>query len=1499
MEKIIGIDLGTNSIGLSVRNVDRGHNLQEQLEYFASVVFKSGVGKGQSGEYSYAAERTKHRSSRRLYQARRYRKWATLELLISKDCCPLLKEDLDKWRKYDKAKGYKRQYPINDKFEQWIRLDFDGDGKADYSSPYQLRAELMEKQFDFTQQIDRYKLGRALYHIAQRRGFKSSKGETMKEREVNEIDFSDETEIDITEELKKSEEKKSKDLKAYMKENNLKTVGCAFAKLEKEGVRIRNSNYQAVRSQYKDEIRQIFEFQEELDINSEFYKRLTSEKKGEGTIFYKRPLRSQKGLVGKCTLEKNKRRCPISHPEFEKFRAWSFINNIKFRKSTDGEWQKLTLEQSQKLYKEKFLRTAKSFKFQEIREWIEREIKDNTRSYILKYNRDKENSTINYSDKTNVSGCPISGRLKNLLGTDWETIELKRDREHKGEKYDVSYNAQDIWHIAFSFDEAEFIKEFAEETLKFDKEKTNAFIRLHNDIQQGYSMLSLKAIKNINRFLEKGFIYTEAVLLAKLPEIFDEKWQKNESKIESKISSIISENRKEKDIKNITNTLIANYKSLGYNDELNYNEKFAENNYDYKLQSSDYSDILKVATDFFGEKTWKNKNDEEKKEIIRQVAQLYQDFFSTTERDYYKLPRLSDSLAKFLLDSFRFLDEKKLQKIYHPSMIEVYQPAEEQLIKDGRRLKLLGSPVIGAIKNPMAMRVLHTLRKQINSLLKAVDENGNPLIDENTRVVVETARDINDANMRWAINAYQDEREAENKAYEKAITELLEGVQVTDDNIDKVRLLCDQYDILSEEQLKKGYDNPYNEVVELKKIMRNVYNKKEERRRAEEKLLKKYRLWLEQGCRCIYTGKIININSLFDDNVSDFEHTIPRSKSFDNSLANQTICDAYYNRVIKRNRIPTELENYEKDAIINGENYTAILPRLKPWFDKVERLKENVKFWRDQSRYTTDKERKDYCIRQRHLWQMDLDYWQNKLSRFTMREVTTGFRNSQLVDTRIITKYAYHYLKTVFNKVEVQNGRYTSDYRIMLGIQDIDKKKDRSKHSHHAIDATVLTLIPTSARRDEMLELFYKKEEERKLNGKTDKYNELNRKLQIEIRKCGFGGQVSDISKFIENNILVNHISKDQTLTPAHKRWRVRGKVVWQRDKDGKIIYKDGKPQPKRWITGDSIRGKLHGETFYGAITQGKKDKNGSLIRDEEGKIQVNDDIIYVVRRELKYKKSAQDAGFSNWDDLEKVIVDKALFQIMKNQFDNNVSFKDACNIGFYMLDKHGNKVNKIRRVRCRENKNPIIVKQHTYLSRKTYKQNYYATNGENLYYGMYWDGKHGTARTYDIRSLMQLSEILKNGNINSINDFFEPTKKAGRGSKAIDIPLYYVLTIGTRVLIYQDDEVKKGEIASENAKAYFYDLETSEQIKRLYVMARIFDPNDGRLQFKYHAEARDDKQLLEEFPEKKYGKRAKNGFSKINSSKPYPKLLLSPGKLNFLIENKDFIIENGEIIFL
>ncbi len=1344
--------------------------------------------------------------------------------------------DLERWSKYDKEKSLKRQYPTDAvDFERWVRLDFDGDGVADYSSPYELRAELMTKQFDFSQETDRYKLGRALYHIAQRRGFKSSKGETIKEQEKNEsIDINDETEDrDTTKELQKSEEKKSGKLKSYMKENNLPTVGCAFYHLEKSGIRVRNSEYQAVRSQYKEEITQIFEFQQGLDPQGDFYKHITSEKKGDGSIFYKRPLRSQKGLVGKCTLEPDKPRCPISHPEFEKFRAWCFINNIRFG---EGLKETLTLEQKKLLYKERFLLTRKSFKFEDIRNWISKETGKS-------FEYSQKQKTINYKDNTTVFGCPISGRLKKLLGEDWETwrhktgetktIKRRKKDQIEQRQVDVEYTALDLWHICFSFDDPEFVEEFATKKLGYDKEgKAKQLTYIYGDIQQGYGMLSLKAIKNINRFLEKGLIYSDAVLLAKLPDIFKERWEDAEAETIAELDNLIVQCRHLKLIRQITNSLIADYKSIEPDDQFAYKDT------KYTLQNSDFRDIEKTASSTIGENTWAKKNDEEKKEITRQVAELYQTFFSSSKRDYYELPKIADVLKDYIKSKYDFINEKDLEKIYHPSMIDVYPKAKESKVGD-RYLTLLGSPVIGALKNPMAMRVLHTLRKQINALLKATDEYGNAMIDENTRIVVETARELNDANMRWAIDAYQREREKENKEFEKIIKEHYSNRIISDNDIDEARILCDQHDIPdineTDSKGKKGKE-------------------KEKKDYQFKKDVTKYKLWLEQGCRCIYTGKPINITNLFSDNAFDIEHTIPRSISFDDSLANLTICDAHYNRTVKKNQIPSQLANYEE-----------IKQRLQPWFEKVQQLKENVEYWKAQSKRAQTKDRKDHCIQQKHLWQMELNYWQDKVNRFTTTEVTDGFRNSQLVDTRIITKYIYHYLKTVFNKVEVQKGNVTANFRKILGIQSIDEKKSRDKHSHHAIDATVLSLIPTAAKRDKMIELFYKIQEKKKMSENT---SYLEDELKEEIKSCNIGDKVSDIVPFIENNILINHVSKDQTLTPSHKRKRIRGKIVPKRDENGLILYElneDGSfklnksghkiPQTKEWISGDCIRGQLHGDTFYGAI-------------------ELNDIRYYVVRRELKYKKNDQDKGFKNWDELESSIVDKDLFRIIKGQFPENTSFKEACENGIYMFKKNNKgivdyseecKVNKIRHIRCHTSiKNPLPIKTQTYLSDKPYKQNFYAEMGD-LYVMCKYENKEKTEKEYRIWSLFDVSSNRKVG----IEDI--PTTLTSKKGKTT-LYLTQQISSGDMLLLYN------------NSSKELLEMDKSLISQRLYVVKGFENPS--LIKLVKHTNALADKDLG-------------RGESIKDYSKMPEKIRCGINTLKFLIRGKDFQITTNGISFI
>lgn len=1417
-QKVLGLDLGTNSIGSAVRNLDLSDDLQWQLEFFSSDIFRSSVNKESNGrEYSLAAQRSAHRRSRGLNEVRRRRLWATLNLLIKHGFCPMSSESLMRWCTYDKRKGLFREYPIDDKdFNAWILLDFNGDGRPNYSSPYQLRRELVTRQFDFEQPIERYKLGRALYHIAQHRGFKSSKGETLSQQETNSKPSSTDEIPDVAGAMKASEEKLSKGLSTYMKEHNLLTVGAAFAQLEDEGVRVRNNNdYRAIRSQFQHEIETIFKFQQGLSVESELYERLISEKKNVGTIFYKRPLRSQRGNVGKCTLERSKPRCAIGHPLFEKFRAWTLINNIKVRMSVDTLDEQLPMKLRLDLYNECFLAFVRTeFKFEDIRKYLEKRL-----GIHFSYN----DKTINYKDSTSVAGCPITARFRKMLGEEWESFRVEGQKERQAHSknnisfHRVSYSIEDIWHFCYDAEEPEAVLAFAQETLRLERKKAEELVRIWSAMPQGYAMLSQKAIRNINKILMLGLKYSDAVILAKVPELVDVSDEELLS-IAKDYYLVEAQVNYDKRINSIVNGLIAKYKSVSEE------YRFADHNYEYLLDESDEKDIIRQIESSLGAKRWSLMNADEQTDILQKVRDRYQDFFRSHERKFVESPKLGESFENYLTKKFPMVEREQWKKLYHPSQITIYRPVS---VGKDRSVLRLGNPDIGAIKNPTVLRVLNTLRRRVNQLL----DDGVISPDE-TRVVVETARELNDANRKWALDTYNRIRHDENEKIKKILEEFYpkrDGIST--DDIDKARYVIDQREV--------------DYFTESK-----TYNKD----------IKKYKFWLEQGGQCMYTGRTINLSNLFDPNAFDIEHTIPESLSFDSSDMNLTLCDAHYNRFIKKNHIPTDMPNYDKAITIDGKEYPAITSQLQRWVERVERLNRNVEYWKGQARRAQNKDRKDQCMREMHLWKMELEYWKKKLERFTVTEVTDGFKNSQLVDTRVITRHAVLYLKSIFPHVDVQRGDVTAKFRKILGIQSVDEKKDRSLHSHHAIDATTLTIIPVSAKRDRMLELFAKIEEINKMlsfsgsedrTGLQQELDGLKNKLQMEVKACRIGHKVSEIGTFINDNIIVNHHIKNQALTPVRRRLGKKGHIVGGVDKP-------------RWQTGDALRGEIHKASYYGAITQFVKDEEGKVLM-KEGRPQINLTIKFVIRRELKYKKSATDSGFASWDDLGKAIVDKELFALMKGQFPEETSFKDACEQGVYMIKKGKNgmpdkKLYRIRHIRCNTvQKNALKIKEQTYKSEKEYKRYFYAAVGDLYAMCCYTNGK---IREFRIYSLYDVS-CHRKSDIEDIPEFITD-KKGNR------LMLDYKLHTGDMILLYK------------NSPEELYDLDNVNLSKLLYKINGF--ENDGlRIRMVNHLVV---KEAMGE------------------SVKDYAKLpdIIRCGvkTIKFLImgENRDFVIKNGKIIF-
>ncbi|MBL7836861.1 MAG: hypothetical protein JNM67_05055, partial [Bacteroidetes bacterium] len=323
----------------------------------------------------------------------------------------------------------------------------------------------------------------------------------------------------------------------------------------------------------------------------------------------------------------------------------------------------------------------------------------------------------------------------------------------------------------------------------------------------------------------------------------------------------------------------------------------------------------------------------------------------------------------------------------------------------------------------------------------------------------------------------------------------------------------------------------------------------------------------------------------------------------------------------------------------------------------------------------------------------------------------------------------------------------------------------------------------------------------------------------------------------------------NQELTPAKRKVRIRGKEVFIEKTDGTKIQK--------WATGDSIRGQLHQETFYGAIKPAKRNEKGKLEKDVNGNFIQEDTIKYVLRVPF-------NADFTS--------VDKIVDEVLKKQIQAHIervgNFKKAFEEGIYLLDRngkpHGNKIRHIRVFKDGEVKEPLSIKKQTNLSEKDYKQHYRAANATNSFFAIYI-GQN--LKDYEYRNLFDTAKVMSINPVRNSKDLFEPKITITKGKKITELTLAYVLESGVKVLFKKEK--------NEDLKS----LSNNEIGKRLYIYSRF--EKDGRLNFKYHLEARSDNDITETYVD-----------SAVDFEKPIPTLRLRLSKCEFVVEGYDFKIE-------
>lgn len=213
-----------------------------------------------------------------------------------------------------------------------------------------------------------------------------------------------------------------------------------------------------------------------------------------------------------------------------------------------------------------------------------------------------------------------------------------------------------------------------------------------------------------------------------------------------------------------------------------------------------------------------------------------------------------------------------------------------------------------SLRNPIVEQVITETLRTVRDIWK---KHGN--IDE---IHIELGREMkNPADKRKKMT----QQILENENANLRIKALLMEFANPEFEIDNVRPYSpSQQEILRiyEDGVLNSTNNLPEEIETILKKFKENDNKKQPTRSE----VLRYKLWLEQKYRSPYTGQPIPLAKLFTP-AYEIEHIIPQSRYFDDSLSNKVICESEINK-LKDRRLGLEFikeENGRKIELPNGK----------------------------------------------------------------------------------------------------------------------------------------------------------------------------------------------------------------------------------------------------------------------------------------------------------------------------------------------------------------------------------------------------------------------------------------------------------------------------------------------------------------------------------------------------------------------------------------------------
>ena len=154
----------------------------------------------------------------------------------------------------------------------------------------------------------------------------------------------------------------------------------------------------------------------------------------------------------------------------------------------------------------------------------------------------------------------------------------------------------------------------------------------------------------------------------------------------------------------------------------------------------------------------------------------------------------------------------------------------------------------------------------------------------------------------------------------------------------------------------------------------------------------RYKCWLEQKYRSPYTGEMIPLGKLFTSTY-EIEHVIPQSRYFDDSFSNKVICEA------EVNKLKDSLLGYEFIKAHHGEKVQLSQGRVV----EILSVEAYEKFVKDH--YANNR---------------------TKMKKLLMDDIPDGFIERQMNDSRYISKVVKGLLSNVVRE-KLDNGEYEQE----------------------------------------------------------------------------------------------------------------------------------------------------------------------------------------------------------------------------------------------------------------------------------------------------------------------------------------------------------------------------------------------------------------------------------------------------------------------------------------